>query len=72
MKLSSVLSTVNQFEKSKFINFLDRICTEASSHDKEVAKQFKNIDGQIKNASSGEVINYLSHLVVISKKLNRN
>lgn len=55
MKLSNVLSTVNQFEKSKFINFLDRICTEASSHNKQVAKQFKNIDGQIKNASSGEV-----------------
>lgn len=55
MKLSNVLSTVNQIEKSKFINFLDRICTEASSHNKQVAKQFKNIDGQIKNAPSGEV-----------------
>lgn len=55
MKLSNVLSTVNQFEKSKFINFLDRICSEASAHDKELAKQFKNLDGQIKNASSGEV-----------------
>ncbi|MCK7458350.1 hypothetical protein [Idiomarina aminovorans] len=55
MKLANVLSTVNQFEKSKFINFLDRICTEVSSHDIEVAKRFKNIDGQIKNASSGEV-----------------
>jgi hypothetical protein len=56
VKLSSILSTVNQVEKSKFINFLDRICSEAIIHDKELAKRINNLDGQIKNASSGEII----------------
>ncbi|MEX1222247.1 MAG: hypothetical protein WEA82_09060 [Idiomarina sp.] len=55
MKLSSVLSSVNQVEKSKFVNFLDRVCAEASAHDKELAKRISAIDGEIKNASSGEV-----------------
>lgn len=55
MKLSSVLSSVNQIEKSKFVNFLDRICSEASESDKELAKKFRNIDGQIKDASNSEV-----------------
>lgn len=55
MKLANVLSAVNQIEKSKFVNFLDRVCTEASEHDKELAKRIRNIDGQIKDASSGEV-----------------
>lgn len=56
VKLSNILSTVNQVEKSKFINFLDRVCSEAITHDKELAKRVNNIDGQIKNASSGEII----------------
>ena len=56
MKLSNILSTVNQVEKSKFINFLDRICSEAVTHDRELAKRVKSLDGQIKNASSGEII----------------
>lgn len=55
MKLSSVLSSVNQIEKSKFVNFLDRVCTEASQNDKELARRIRNIDGQIKDATSGEV-----------------
>ncbi|BDX03148.1 hypothetical protein MACH16_18960 [Marinomonas pontica] len=56
MKLSNILSVVNQVEKSKFINFLDRVCSEAIVHDKELAKRVNNLDGQIKNASSGEII----------------
>lgn len=55
MKLSSVLTSVNQIEKSKFVNFLDRVCTEASTRDKELAKRISAMDGEIKNASSGEV-----------------
>jgi hypothetical protein len=27
MKLSQVLSSINQIEKSKFISYLDRLCT---------------------------------------------
>jgi hypothetical protein len=60
MKLTSILSTVNQVEKSKFINFLDRICSEAITHDKELAKRVNNLDGQIKNASSGEITQLFS------------
>ncbi|RNF47036.1 hypothetical protein EBI00_15815, partial [Marinomonas hwangdonensis] len=56
MKLANILSAVNQVEKSKFINFLDRICSEATIHDKELAKRINSLDGQIKNASSGEII----------------
>ena len=56
MKLTNILSIVNQVEKSKFINFLDRICSEAILHDKELEKRVKSLDGQIKNASSGEII----------------
>lgn len=56
VKLSNILSTVNQVEKSKFINFLDRVCSEAITHDKELANRVNNLDGQIKNASSGEII----------------
>lgn len=60
MKLTSILSTVNQVEKSKFINFLDRICIDAITHDKELAKRVNNLDGQIKNASSGEITQLFS------------
>lgn len=55
MKLTNILSLVNQVEKSKFINFVDRICTDAMAHDKELAKSVRNIDGQIKDASSSEI-----------------
>ncbi|WP_027848757.1 hypothetical protein [Marinospirillum minutulum] len=55
MKLKNVLSTVNQIEKSKFLNFLDKVCSEAAGRDNEISKKIKNIDGQVKNASSGEV-----------------
>jgi hypothetical protein len=68
MKLSSILSTVNQVEKSKFINFLDRICTDAITHDKELAKRVNNLDGQIKNASSVEITQLFS-LVLPSSPL---
>jgi len=55
MKLANVLSTINQIEKSKFLNFLDKVCNESAAKDKEINKKIKNIDGQIKNASSGEI-----------------
>ena len=55
MKLSNVLSLVNQVEKSKFINAIDRICNEAVKHDKKIAAQLYKLDGQIKNASSTDI-----------------
>jgi hypothetical protein len=60
MKLANILSTINQVEKSKFINFLDRICSDAISSDKELAKRVNNIEGQIKNASSSEITQLFS------------
>jgi hypothetical protein len=55
MKLSSILSLVNQVEKSKFINAIDRICSDAVKHDKKIAAQLDKLDGQIKNASSTDI-----------------
>ncbi|MCG7544505.1 hypothetical protein MHM93_09955 [Pseudoalteromonas sp. MM17-2] len=55
MKLSSVLSLVNQVEKSKFINAIDRICGDAVKHDKKIVAQLSKLDGQIKNASSTDI-----------------
>ena len=55
MKLSGVLSLVNQVEKSKFINAIDRICSDAVKHDKKIAAQLDKLDGQIKDASSTDI-----------------
>ena len=55
MKLSSILSLVNQVEKSKFINAIDRICSDAVKHDRKIAAQLDKLDGQIKNASSTDI-----------------
>ncbi len=72
MKLSNILSSINQIEKSKFVNFLDRICSEASENDKELAKKFKNIDGQIKDASNSEVTQLFRLAVpVLTKEVKR-
>lgn len=72
MKLTNILSVVNQIEKSKFVNFLDRICSEASENDKELAKRIKNIDGQIKDASSGEVTQLFKLAVpLLSREVKR-
>ncbi|ALS97557.1 hypothetical protein [Lacimicrobium alkaliphilum] len=55
MKLSQVLSSINQIEKSKFISCLDRLCSNAAQTDKVLAKSIERIDGQIKNASGSEI-----------------
>lgn len=55
MKLHQVLSVVNQVEKSKFISYLDKLCSEAAQSNKKLAKTIENIDGQIKHASGSEI-----------------
>ncbi|WP_108945869.1 hypothetical protein [Shewanella halifaxensis] len=55
MKLSQVLSSINQVEKSKFISCLDKLCSGAIHHDQKLAKSVNKIDGQIKNASGSEI-----------------
>jgi len=55
MKLSQVLSNINQVEKSKFITCLDKLCSSAAASDKQLAMSVNKIDGQIKNASGSEI-----------------
>lgn len=56
MKLNNVLSAVNQVEKSKFINSIDRICSDAIRTDTKLASKVNKLDGQIKNASNSDII----------------
>lgn len=55
MKLNQVLTQANQFERSKFINCLEKICTTAKEGDAELAKKMAAIDGQLKQASEAQV-----------------
>ncbi len=55
MKLNQILNQANQFERSKFINCLDRICASAKDSDSELAKKLNEIDGQLKQASEAQV-----------------
>ncbi|MEZ8371463.1 hypothetical protein AB6C94_18835 [Vibrio splendidus] len=54
MKLSQVLSHTNQFERSKFINCIDKLCQD-NKDDTELVKQLYKIDGQLKAASGNEI-----------------
>ncbi|MBU2887456.1 hypothetical protein KO507_16945 [Gilvimarinus agarilyticus] len=55
MKLQQVLSSLNQIEKSKFINNLDKLCAIAESGNEDVTKTLEKINRQIKEASGREV-----------------
>ena len=55
MKLSQVLSQINQVEKSKFINCLDKIRSAIINTDTTLANKLSSIDGQLKSASGGEI-----------------
>lgn len=55
MKLHQVLSSLNQIEKSKFINCLDRLCSSAEACNESVSKTLDKINRQIKDASGSEV-----------------
>lgn len=55
MKLSQVLSQINQVERSKFINCLDKLCSVATKDDSELAGKLSNIDGQLRRASGSEI-----------------
>jgi len=55
MKLSQVLSQINQVERAKFISCLDRICTVATKDNKELSETLSNIDGQLRSASGSEI-----------------
>lgn len=55
MKLQQVLSSLNQIEKSKFINNLDKLCTVSESGSEYVTKNLEKINRQIKDASGSEI-----------------
>ena len=55
MKISQIISSINQVEKSKFITLIDKLCADAASVDKKIAKTVNKIDGQIKHASISEI-----------------
>ncbi|MBB6521914.1 hypothetical protein [Pseudoteredinibacter isoporae] len=55
MKLSQVLSQVNQVEKSKFINVLDKICSSKVGEDTRLAQDLSRIDGHLRSASGSEI-----------------
>lgn len=55
VKLNQILNQSNQFERSKFINCLDKLCTEAKANDAELAQRMDAIDGQLKQASEAQV-----------------
>ena len=55
MKLNQILTQANQFERSKFINCLDKICSAAKESDSELAMKMTAIDGQLKQASEDQV-----------------
>ncbi|KIO38185.1 hypothetical protein [Shewanella sp. cp20] len=68
MKLSQVLSSINQVEKSKFISCLDKLCTSALPNDKQLARSVSKIDGQIKNASGSEITSLFALVSCIYKE----
>lgn len=55
MKMQQVLSSVNQIEKAKFINFLDKLCCSAKSNNKVLSDALDGITRQIKDAPSAEI-----------------
>jgi len=70
MKLVHVLHHVNQMEKTKFLNFLDRVCNEAIVKDNRIRDQLRQLelDGQIKQASSAEIKNLFEMVLPHFKK----
>lgn len=55
MKLSHVLSTLNQVEKSKFITCLDKLCSSADPASDAITKTLKKVNQQIKDASGSDI-----------------
>lgn len=55
MKLQQALASLNQIEKSKFINCLDKLCSSAAKGNKAIAATLDSVNRQIKDASGSEV-----------------
>lgn len=64
MKLSHVLSTLNQIEKSKFITCLDKLCSSAASSDEVISKALNKVNRQIKDASGSEITHLFNAVAI--------
>lgn len=64
MKLSHVLSTLNQIEKSKFITCLDKLCSSAASSDEVISKALSKVNRQIKDASGSEITHLFNAVAI--------
>lgn len=69
MKLQQVLSSLNQIEKSKFINNLDKLCTDAEADNEHVTKTLEKLNRQIKDASGSEITQLFQ---IVSKDFERS
>ena len=64
MKLSHVLSTLNQIEKSKFITCLDKLCSSAASSDEVISQALSKVNRQIKDASGSEITHLFNSVAI--------
>ncbi|RUO28126.1 hypothetical protein CWE12_12970 [Aliidiomarina sedimenti] len=62
MKLNQVLASLNQIEKSKFINCLDKLCSSVERGDERLTERLDKMNRQIKDASGSE-ITQLFHVI---------
>ncbi|MCC5880016.1 MAG: hypothetical protein JJU03_09005 [Idiomarina sp.] len=55
MKLTQVLTALNQIEKSKFITCLDKLCSSAESCNIDLSERLSKMNKHIKDASGSEI-----------------
>src|SRR5690625_890402 len=55
MKLMNVFAATGLREKSRFLSFLDKVCTDAAEKDEKVRDKINKIDGELKNAKYEEL-----------------
>lgn len=59
MKLNQVLSQINQVERSKFVNCLDKLCAQAIKNHPELEHKLSEV-GQLKSATGSEITELFS------------
>ncbi|WP_394239848.1 hypothetical protein [Vibrio astriarenae] len=59
MKLNQILNSINQVERSKFINCIDKLC-QPTGDNSQLKDHLSKIDGQLKSASNDDITKLLS------------
>ena len=59
MKLNQILNHINQVERSKFVNCIDKLCQD-NKDAPDLEKQLEKIDGHLKAASGNEITQLFS------------